>query len=101
MLSAALTAKLRERLLTRMQPTCLAKIIRRFAAGAVLTGKLPCDLYGTPRQLEAFAEAFYASRQFDKTLTESNDLSEVTKALTVKRAAAARFKREFGVSWPA
>jgi hypothetical protein len=84
-----------------MNPTPLANIIRRFAAGAVLTGKLPCDLYGTPRQLEAFAEAFYATRQFDKILGECNDLSKVTKALTEKRAAAARFKREFGVRWPA
>lgn len=84
-----------------MNPTRLATIIRRFAAGAVLTGKLPCDLYGTPQQLEAFAEAFYATRLFDKVLAESSNLSEVTKALTVKRAAAARFKREFGVRWPA
>jgi len=84
-----------------MSLTCFATIVRRFAASAVLTGKLPCDLYGTPRQLEVFAEAFYSTRQFDKTLAESNDLSEVTKALTVKRAAAARFKREFGVRWPA
>lgn len=79
----------------------LANIIRRFAAGAALTGKLPCNLYGTQRELEAFAEAFYATRQFDKVLAESDNLSEVTKALTVKRAAAARFKREFGVRWPA
>ncbi len=84
-----------------MKPTCLGNIIRRFAAGAALTGRLPCDLYGTPRQLEAFSEAFYATRRFDKTLAESEDLSEVTKALTEKRAAAARFKREFGVAWPA
>ena len=84
-----------------MNSTNLAKIIRRFAAGAVLTGKLPCDLYGTQRQLEAFAEAFYATRQFDKILGECDDLPKVTKALTEKRAAAARFKREFGVRWPA
>lgn len=84
-----------------MNPTCLATIIRRFAASAALTGKLPCDLYGTTRQIEAFAEAFYATRQFDKILAESDDLSKVTKALTEKRAAAARFKREFGVRWPA
>lgn len=84
-----------------MNPTCLATIIRRFAASAVLTGKLPCDLYGTPRQLEAFSEAFYATRQFDKILAECDDLSMVTKALTAKRASAARFKREFGVRWPA
>lgn len=84
-----------------MNPTCLGKIIRRFAAGAVLTGRLPCDLYGTPRQLEAFSEAFYATRRFDAVLAESDDLSRVTKALTEKRAAAARFKREFGIRWPA
>lgn len=84
-----------------MNPTCLAQIIRRYAAAAVLTGRLPCDIYGTPKQLEAFAEAFYATRTFDKVLSESNDLRVVTKALTEKRAAAARFRREFGVSWPA
>jgi hypothetical protein len=84
-----------------MNPTCLATIIRRFAASAVLTGRLPCDLYGTAKELEAFAEAFYATRQFDKVLAECDDLSKVTKALTEKRAAAARFKREFGVRWPA
>ena len=84
-----------------MKPSCLATIVRRFAAEAALTGRLPCDLYGTRRQLEAFAEAFYSTRLFDRILAESDNLSEVTKALTVKRAAAARFKREFGVSWPA
>ncbi len=84
-----------------MQPTCHAKIIRRFAANAVLTGRLPCDLYGTVKQLESFSEALYATREFDKLLSESQDLEAVTKALTVKRAAAARFKREFGVRWPA
>lgn len=83
-----------------MKSTRLATIVRRFAASAVLTGKLPCDLYGTKRQLEAFAEAFYATRQFDRILAESDDLTKVTKALTEKRAAAARFKREFGVRWP-
>lgn len=84
-----------------MNPSCLSTIIRRYAAAAVLTGRLPCDLYGTPKQLEAFAEAFYATREFDKTLSEATELSQVTKALTTKRAAAARFRREFGVAWPA
>ena len=84
-----------------MEPTCIAKIIRRFAANAVLTGRLPCDLYGTSTQLQAFSEALYATREFDKVLSESQDLEVVSKALTVKRAAAARFKREFGVRWPA
>jgi len=84
-----------------MELTCIAKIIRRFAAQAVLTGRLPCDVYGAPRQLEAFSAAFYATREFDRILDESQDLETVTKALTVKRAAAARFKREFGVRWPA
>lgn len=83
-----------------MNPSCLSTLIRRYAAAAVLTGRLPCDLYGTPKQLEAFAEAFYATRRFDAILAESDDLSRVTKALTEKRAAAARFKREFGVRWP-
>jgi hypothetical protein len=84
-----------------MNPTCLGKIIRRFASSAILTGQLPCDLYGTPRQLEVFSEAFYTTRQFDKTLAECDDLAKVTKALTAKRAAAVRFRREFGVRWPA
>jgi len=83
-----------------MEPTCLAKIIRRFAANAVLTGKLPCDIYGTTSQMQAFSEALYTTREFDKVLSESEDLETVSKALTVKRAAAARFKREFGVRWP-
>jgi len=83
-----------------MEPTCLAKIIRRYAANAVLTGKLPCDIYGTQNQLQAFSEALYTTREFDKVLSESEDLETVSKALTVKRAAAARFKREFGVRWP-
>lgn len=84
-----------------METTCHAKIIRRFAANAVLTGRLPCDLYGTIKQVEAFSEAFYTTREFDKVLAESQDLEAISKALTVKRAAAARFKREFGVRWPA
>jgi len=84
-----------------MEPTCLAKIIRRFAASAALTGKLPCDVYGTVKQLEAFSEALYVTREFDRILCESEELDVVSKALTVKRAAAARFKREFGVKWPA
>lgn len=84
-----------------MEPTCHAKIIRRFAAGAVLTGRLPCDVYGTVKQLEVFSEALYTTREFDRILSESEDLEVVSKALTVKRAAAARFKREFGVRWPA
>ena len=86
--------------LTHMS-TCHAKIIRRFATTAILTGRLPCDVYGTLKQLEAFSEALYATREFDKVLNESSDLEIVSKALTVKRAAAMRFKREFGASWPA
>jgi hypothetical protein len=43
----------------------------------------------------------YTTREFDRILSESQDLEVVSKALTVKRAAAARFKREFGVRWPA
>jgi hypothetical protein len=78
-----------------------SRIIRCVAAHALLTGKLPCGLFGNQRQLCAFSEALYASREFDRTLTESEDLSDVTKALSVKRAAAARFRREFGVKWPA
>ncbi len=81
--------------------TCLAQIIRRFAASAILTGKLPCDVYGTARELHVFSEALYATRGFDTLLLECDDLETVTKALTVKRAAAARFKRVFGVKWPA
>jgi hypothetical protein len=83
-----------------MEPTCHAKIIRRFAANAVLTGRLPCGLYGTVKQVEAFSEALYSTREFDRILGESQDLGVVSQALTVKRAAAARFKREFGVRWP-
>lgn len=84
-----------------MEPTCLSKIIRRYAVAAALTGRLPCDLYGTKRQITAFAEALYATREFDRVLLESDDLNEVTTALTTKRAAAARFRREFNVRWPA
>jgi hypothetical protein len=76
-------------------------LIRRFAATAVLTGQLPCGIFGNQRQLVAFSEALYATREFDRLLAESEDLSDVTKALSVKRAAAARFRREFGVKWPA
>lgn len=79
----------------------ISKIIRRFAAHAVVTGKLPCDVYGTKNQLEAFAEAFYATRQFDKLLSECDDMKQIVQSLNVKRAAAARFKKEFKVSWPA
>lgn len=84
-----------------MEPTNMAKVIRRVAAHAVLDGRLPCDVYGTPRQLRAFAEAWHATRAFDAILAASDNLNEATKALTVKRAAAARFKREFNVAWPA
>jgi hypothetical protein len=77
------------------------KLIRHFAAQALLTGKLPCGIFGNEKQLSAFSEAFYATRQFDRILAESENLSEVTKALSVKRAAAARFRREFGIKWPA
>jgi hypothetical protein len=83
-----------------MNPSCLSTIIRRYAAAAVLTGRLPCDLYGTPKQLEAFAEAFYATREFDRLLAECDELPSIMKALNVKRASASRFRREFGVTWP-
>ena len=84
-----------------MEPTCIAKIIRRFAAAAAVSGRLPCDAFGTARQLEALSEALYATREFDKALNESSDLKLVTKTLAAKRSAAARFKREYGVAWPA
>ena len=76
-------------------------LIRRFATQALLTGKLPCGIFGNQRQLCAFSEALYATREFDRILAESENLSEVTKALNVKRAAAARFRQEFGTKWPA
>jgi hypothetical protein len=76
-------------------------LIRHFAAKALLTGKLPCGIFGNERQLRAFSEAFYATREFDRILSESENLLNVTTALSVKRAAAARFRREFGVKWPA
>jgi hypothetical protein len=76
-------------------------IVRRFAAQAILTGRLPCGVYGNQKQLEAFSEALYATREFDRLLSESENLGEVIKALSVKRAAAARFRREFGARWPA
>jgi len=98
--SALLIRHLSKPVLNRMS-TCHSKIVRRFAAAAVISGRLPCDVYGTSKQLEAFSEALYATREFDRTLDESQDLEAVSRALTVKRAAAARFKREFNVSWPA
>ncbi len=78
-----------------------AKLIRQFATKALLTGNLPCGIFGNERQLNAFSEAFYATREFDRILAECEELAKVTKALLVKRAAAARFRREFGVKWPA
>lgn len=84
-----------------MNGTSQTMLIRRFATQALLTGKLPCGIFGNQRQLSAFSEALFATREFDRVLAESEELSEVTKALTVKRAAAARFRREFGVKWPA
>lgn len=76
-------------------------LIRQFAAKAILTGNLPCGIYGNKKQLIAFSEAFYATREFDRLLNESEDLKTITDALSVKRAAAARFRRTFGVKWPA
>lgn len=84
-----------------MQGTSQSTLIRHFAAKALLTGKLPCGIFGNKHQLSAFSEAFYATREFDRILNESEDLTQVTAALSVKRAAAARFRREFGVKWPA
>lgn len=76
-------------------------IVRRFAVQAALTGRLPCGVFGRARELKAFSEALYATREFDRVLGESQDLEAVVRALVVKRAAAARFRREFGVKWPA
>ncbi len=84
-----------------MNGTSQTTLIRRFAASALLTGQLPCGIFGNKRQLVAFSEALYATRVFDRVLAESEDLQSVTAALSVKRAAAARFRREFGVKWPA
>ncbi len=76
-------------------------LIRRFALSAILEGKLPCGLHGTVTQIEAFSAALYATRTFDALLKRDVTLNEATDALKVKRAAAARFKRVFGVAWPA
>lgn len=78
-----------------------ANIVERVAVRAVLTGKLPCNLYGTERQLVAFSEALLATREFDRLLSESEDVDAIMIALSAKRAAASKFKREFGSRWPA
>jgi hypothetical protein len=76
-------------------------LVKRFISEAIITGNLPCDFYGTVKQIHAFSEALFATREFDRILNESDNLENVTKALKVKRAAAARFRKEFDLVWPA
>ena len=57
-----------------MNGTSQTTLIRRFATQALLTGKLPCGIFGNQRQLGAFSEALYATREFDRVLAESEDL---------------------------
>ncbi len=88
--------------LGRMDVVTSKDLIKRFAAEAALTGRLPCSLYGTVKQLQAFAEALHATREFDRLLNESAmTMTVASEALAVKRAAAARFKLAFDVAWPA
>lgn len=73
--------------------------IMKASARYILGESTGVKIKGTPERIKAFQDVVVASRSLYEALCDQKPMSEITRLIEIKRAAAENFKRVTGNTW--